>query len=100
MDHFADNYNEVIELAEKEPEKSVMDSDALQYFAVDVYAYDIAAPGVGCSGASQAAHSHEQSSTASVGYTAVASTTSVRSAAVSTTMQTMASLTTSAAAVS
>lgn len=99
VDHFAENYNEVIELAESEPEKSVKDSDALQYFAVDVYAFDIAAPGVGCSGP-QVAHNHSQSSTSSATYTASAFTTSVRSAAVSTTMQTMASLTTSAAAVS
>lgn len=50
VEHFAEDYADVLELARTEPEKSVIDSDALQYFAIDAYAYDIAAPGVGCSG--------------------------------------------------
>lgn len=50
VDHFAEDYAEVLELAETDPAKSVIDSDTLQYFAIDVYAYDIAAPGVGCTG--------------------------------------------------
>lgn len=50
VDHFADDYAEVIALAKSDPSKSVKDSEALQYFAIDVWAYDIAAPGVGCTG--------------------------------------------------
>ncbi|KAJ4252860.1 Prenylated Rab acceptor protein 1 [Fusarium torreyae] len=50
VDHFAENYVEVLELAKSDPSKSAIDSDAIQYFAIDVYAYDIAAPGVGCTG--------------------------------------------------
>ncbi|KAF4978544.1 hypothetical protein FZEAL_5077 [Fusarium zealandicum] len=50
VDHFAEDYPTVIELAKEDPSKSVIDSDTLQYFAIDVYAYDIAAPGVGCTG--------------------------------------------------
>ncbi|KAF4449039.1 hypothetical protein F53441_7689 [Fusarium austroafricanum] len=50
VDHFAENYAEALELAKSDPAKSVIDSDALQYFAIDVYAYDIAAPGKGCTG--------------------------------------------------
>lgn len=50
VDHFAEDYAEAIELAKTDPSKSVIDSDALQYFAIDVYAYDIAAPGEGCTG--------------------------------------------------
>ncbi|KAF4466932.1 major allergen Asp f 2 [Fusarium albosuccineum] len=50
VDHFAEDYADVLELSKKEPEKSAIDSDTLQYFAIDVYAYDIAAPGVGCTG--------------------------------------------------
>lgn len=50
VDHFAHDYSEVLSLAKEDPEKSGIDSNALQYFALDVYAYDIAAPGVGCTG--------------------------------------------------
>ncbi|KAJ2898264.1 zincin [Zalerion maritima] len=50
VSHYAEDYAEVLELARTEPEKSVIDSEALQYFAIDVYAFDVAAPGVGCSG--------------------------------------------------
>lgn len=51
VDHFThDSYADVLELAKKDPAKSGIDSDTLQYFAIDVWAYDIAAPGVGCTG--------------------------------------------------
>ncbi|CAF3566156.1 hypothetical protein SNK03_006725 [Fusarium graminearum] len=50
VDHFAENYTDAIALAKSDPSKSVIDSDALQYFAIDVWAYDIAAPGEGCTG--------------------------------------------------
>ena len=50
--HFAEEYDDVLALAKTDPAKSSIDSDTLQYFAIDVYAYDIAAPGVGCSGGS------------------------------------------------
>lgn len=48
--HFAEDYADVMELAKTDPAKSGIDSDTLQYFAIDVYAFDIAAPGVGCTG--------------------------------------------------
>lgn len=50
VDHFADDYASLLALAKSDPSKSVKDSNALQYFAIDVWAYDIAAPGVGCTG--------------------------------------------------
>jgi len=50
VDHFADDYEGVLALAKSDPAKSSLDSDTLQYFAIDVYAYDVAAPGMGCSG--------------------------------------------------
>ncbi|KAF7557165.1 hypothetical protein G7Z17_g878 [Cylindrodendrum hubeiense] len=50
VDHYAEDYPEALELAKTDPSKSPIDSDTLQYFAIDVYAYDIAAPGVGCTG--------------------------------------------------
>lgn len=48
--HFTEDYQEVVSLARTDPERSAFDSDALQYFAIDVYAFDVAAPGVGCTG--------------------------------------------------
>lgn len=50
VDHFAEDYEDVLALAKEDPAKSSIDSDTLQYFAIDVYAYDIAAPGIGCTG--------------------------------------------------
>lgn len=50
LDHFSEDYAGVLKLARTEPEKSAIDTDALQYFAIDAYAFDIAAPGVGCTG--------------------------------------------------
>jgi hypothetical protein len=50
VDHFTEDYAGALHQAEEHPELSGIDSDVLQYFAVDVYAYDIAAPGVGCTG--------------------------------------------------
>lgn len=50
IEHFAEDYAGVLALATTEPEKSTMDTDALQYFALDVYAYDLALPGQGCTG--------------------------------------------------
>ncbi|KAK4186925.1 putative peptidase domain-containing protein [Podospora australis] len=48
--HYAEDFAEVLEMAKTTPEKSAFDSDSLIYFATDVYAYEVAAPGVGCSG--------------------------------------------------
>ncbi|KAM7217939.1 zincin [Rhypophila decipiens] len=50
VEHFADDYAGVLELAKTEPHKSGIDSDTLQYFAIEAYAFDVAAPGVGCTG--------------------------------------------------
>ncbi|KAK1585592.1 putative peptidase family-domain-containing protein [Colletotrichum navitas] len=50
VEHYAEDYAEALALAKNNATYAVVDSDALQYFAIDVWAYDIAAPGVGCSG--------------------------------------------------
>jgi hypothetical protein len=50
VDHFTEDYNSVLALAKTDPSKSVIDSDTLQYFALDVYAFEVAAPGIGCTG--------------------------------------------------
>jgi hypothetical protein len=48
--HSAEKYADVLALAKDDPEHSARDIHALQYFATDVYAFDIAAPGIGCTG--------------------------------------------------
>ncbi|KAL8716907.1 MAG: hypothetical protein Q9181_008381 [Wetmoreana brouardii] len=48
--HFAEDYAGTLELAKANATFVTHDSDALQYFALDVYSYDIAVPGVGCPG--------------------------------------------------
>lgn len=50
VEHFAENYAGALELARTNATFATHDSDILQYFALDVYAYDITIPGVGCPG--------------------------------------------------
>jgi len=50
VEHYANDYAECLELAITSPEEAVRNTDTLLYFALDVYAYDIAVPGEGCSG--------------------------------------------------
>lgn len=48
--HFTETYEDVLQLAIHNSTYAVRDSDALQYFAADVYGYDVAVPGDGCAG--------------------------------------------------
>ncbi|KAJ5487507.1 hypothetical protein N7530_001807 [Penicillium desertorum] len=57
IDHFADGYEEVVDLAKNNATLSTHDSETLQYFALEAYAYDIAVPGVGCPGVQ---HEHDE----------------------------------------
>lgn len=57
IDHFADGYEEVVDQAKENATLSTHDSETLQYFALEVYAYDIAVPGIGCSGTQ---HHHDE----------------------------------------
>ncbi|KAL2757383.1 hypothetical protein ACRALDRAFT_2039823 [Sodiomyces alcalophilus JCM 7366] len=50
LEHYSEDYADALRLAVTDPELAIVDSDALQYFAIDAWAYDIAVPGVGCSG--------------------------------------------------
>jgi hypothetical protein len=50
VEHYSEDYAGVLELARTNATFSVRDTDALQYFAIDAWAYDIANPGVGCTG--------------------------------------------------
>lgn len=72
IEHYADDYEEVIDLTANNATFSTHDSDTLQFFALEVYAYDIAAPGVGCAGTAHRAAAPASSSVSS----AVASSTS------------------------
>lgn len=66
--HYADTYDECLELAKKNTTFSVRNSATLRYYALDVYAYDISVPGKGCTGDSDKEgdgddHSQHSSST-------------------------------------
>ncbi|KAI0413190.1 putative peptidase family-domain-containing protein [Xylaria grammica] len=50
VEHYADTYGECLELALRDPALAARNSHTLQYFALDVYAFDIAVPGEGCTG--------------------------------------------------
>lgn len=50
IEHFADGYGEVLELAKSNRSESTRDSETLQFFALEAYAFDIAVPGEGCPG--------------------------------------------------
>lgn len=63
VEHYAGEYDECIELAQTHPEEAVRNSDTLQYFALEVYAYDIALPGTGCAGTWTATSSEVPSAT-------------------------------------
>lgn len=84
IDHYSEGYEGIIESAANNSPNSTHDSDGLQYFALDVYAYDIILPGEGCPGPS-GAPSTETSSTGAASSTdtssATASATSAESAA-------------------
>jgi len=48
--HFASEYVASVALARASPGLAVRNIDSLLYFALDVYAFDVAVPGVGCTG--------------------------------------------------
>ncbi|KAL2822092.1 putative peptidase family-domain-containing protein [Aspergillus granulosus] len=60
VEHYADGYEGVLELAGGNRTEAVHDSETLQYFALEVYAYDVVVPGVGCVGGEEEESSEEQ----------------------------------------
>lgn len=73
--HYADTYEDCLQLAIESPELAVRNSATLRYFALDVYAFNIAVPGEGCTGEpakEEGDHSHGP----------IASTTNVTAASV------------------
>lgn len=75
VDHYAKGYTGILELAKKDPAKSGIDSDTLQTFAIDAWAWDIAAPGVGCTGKPPKESSSSSSVSASQAATSTAKPT-------------------------
>jgi hypothetical protein len=80
VEHYAGEYDECLELAQTHPEESVRNSDSLQYFALEAYAFDIAVPGEGCAGIFTPTTSVEVASSTSVA-AATSEVASVTSAA-------------------
>ncbi|KAI4287933.1 MAG: hypothetical protein L6R35_002805 [Caloplaca aegaea] len=66
VEHFAEDYAGALELAETNETYTTHDSDTLQYFALDVYAYDIVVPGIGCPGGESAPSSATETPTSTV----------------------------------
>ncbi|KAJ9634950.1 Prenylated Rab acceptor protein 1 [Coniosporium tulheliwenetii] len=87
IEHYADDYAACLALATSNPEEAVRNSDTLLYFALDVYAWDVALPGEGCTG-----NAPEESSSA-------AATTSATSLASSSAVATSSSVSAEAASV-
>jgi hypothetical protein len=100
-EHYADTYSECLELAQNNSAEAVRNTHSLQYFALDVYAMEVALPGEGCTGtpaeeedgshaaasassasasASSAPASSAASSPSSAGSSAAASTTAAQAA--------------------
>jgi hypothetical protein len=81
VEHYggADEYPGVLALAESNPDEAVRNSDTLQYFALEVYAHDVAVPGVGCPG------NYREVSSSAGGHAAPASSAAASSAATSVT---------------
>ncbi|KAF1848756.1 zincin [Cucurbitaria berberidis CBS 394.84] len=83
-------YSGVLSLAKENSTYAVKNSDTLQYFALEVYAHDIAVPGIGCAGTytatstaattAMSAASVAASSNAATPSTAAATTTAVAEA--------------------
>jgi hypothetical protein len=50
IEHYLETYQEILDDAGQPGSNATHDSDVLQYFALEAYAYDVAVPGEGCSG--------------------------------------------------
>ncbi|KAH1896927.1 hypothetical protein KXV57_001026 [Aspergillus fumigatus] len=86
VDHFADGYDELIALAKSNGTESTHDSEALQYFALEAYAFDIAAPGVGCAGESHGPdQGHDTGSASAPASTSTSSSSSASGSGATTT---------------
>ncbi|RDB17278.1 Antigen 1 [Hypsizygus marmoreus] len=84
--HYADSYDECLELAVHNSTWTPFNTHTLQYFAADVYGQEVGAPGIGCSGESALHdHGHEPVTTTAPASTSAASQTTQRSSSAATT---------------
>jgi hypothetical protein len=66
IEHFIETYDDALAFAQNGTTTNTHDSDVLQYFALDVYAYDIAVPGTGCTGGSGSTVTQEPATASSL----------------------------------
>ena len=89
IEHYIETYEDALTFATNGSTTNTHDSDVLQYFALDAYAYDIAVPGTGCTGGSESAAPAQaqssSSSSASASASAASSASSVPAVAATTT---------------
>ncbi|KAK5084218.1 Prenylated Rab acceptor protein 1 [Lithohypha guttulata] len=76
IEHWIETYEDALTFATNGSTTNTHDSDVLQYFALDAYAYDIAVPGTGCTGSESAAPAQAQSSTSATPSASAASSAS------------------------
>lgn len=74
-------YPGVLSLAKENSTYAVRNSDTLQYFALEVYAHDIAIPGIGCAGTYTATSSATATSTSAAASSAVRTSSAVAASA-------------------
>lgn len=86
VDHYAKDYETVIELTETYSNSSIVDSETLGYFAIDVYANVIAAPGMCCHG-EEPEHNHASATSIAAVKTAAAAATSANPSVSATTSE-------------
>ncbi|OBT60599.1 hypothetical protein VE03_10041 [Pseudogymnoascus sp. 23342-1-I1] len=78
VDHYADGYSELLELAAgANYTDAARNSASLSYFALEAYAYDISVPGEGCVGKVVEEHDHDHDHAATTTTAAGAAVTSV-----------------------
>jgi hypothetical protein len=80
IEHYIETYEDAVAFAQNGTMTNSHDSDVLQYFALDAYAYDIANPGVGCTGSSGAVAEAVSTASATPTASVAASQTSSASA--------------------
>ncbi|KAK4635949.1 Major allergen Asp f 2 [Fulvia fulva] len=87
IDHYSEGYEAIVESASMNSPNATHDSDGLQYFALEAYAYDVILPGQGCPGptgelpsTSSAAAAPASTSSATLTATATAAGVSATSA--------------------
>lgn len=90
--HYADTFAECLELAVANETYAVRNSASLRYYALDAYAYDIAVPGVGCTGdlpeeSNSVASSYSSATTIEASSTSVSVATTLTTATPTTTEQ-------------